>query len=105
MREVLDFILGIPATKYVMGLGGLGMFTSAVSQELFGYQIAEGMNVIVFAICGVITAVGFIGHIKLRQIKLEYTRLDYALREKKLDKGVDPSLDKTLIKQPGEPLE
>ena len=100
MEFVLKYFSGLSPSQRLLWLGNIGMVLSALSTGFFGYQIVEGMNIYVFGAGTLMSLIGWYGTQKDKQrafiIKLEGARL----REKKIDAGINPSFDKTIIKLP-----
>lgn len=90
MADLLKALTNLNPPQWGMFLGTVGMVLSAVSQGFFGYQIVEGMNYAVFGVCAILFVVSFGGFLFMKH-------LDTKLRIEKLEQGLPPDQDKTVI--------
>lgn len=86
------------AGTYMMVLGAL-LIVASFTDYALGFEIAEGMNLVVGGFGVLILIVGYIGWIKVQEIELEYKELDVELRKERLRAGGDPREDQTIIQR------
>ena len=98
METIFGWLKGLSASQRLMWLGNAGLVISSVSTGIFHVQIVEGMNMYVFLACAVFTVLGWAGSQWDQQRAFDIKMEDAKLREKKIDAGMDPALDKTIIR-------
>ena len=98
MEAALEYLKGLSSSQRLMWIGNGGMAISGISTGVFGIQIVAGMNIYVFAVCAVLSILGWYGAQKDQQRKFELKMADAELREEKLRAGFDPNDDQTVIR-------
>ena len=98
METVFNYLKSLSPSQRLMWLGNVGMAISGVAGGVFDIQVVEGMNIYVFAVCAILSILGWYGAQKDQQRKFELKMEDAKLREKKIDAGFDPADDKTIIR-------
>jgi len=103
--NILGYMLKLSASQRLVWLGTAGMVVSALSHGFMGYQVDIGMQHYVLIVSAVIALIGWYGTQKDIQRSYDLKIQDAKLRQTKLDAGLDPELDKTIIKFTGDELQ
>jgi hypothetical protein len=98
MEAILKYLSTLSASQRLTWVGSAGMAVSAVSTGIFGYQIAEGMQLYVFGGSLVMSIIGWYGNQKDKERTFKLKIADAELREAKIEAGMNPDLDKTIIR-------
>ena len=87
MDTLIKAIKDLPASKWMMVVGTIGMIISAISTGIMGYQVADEMKFAVFGVCAIMAVVGYGGWL--------YTKkLDVEIRIEKMEQGGKEAADK-----------
>ena len=98
MNAIFEYLINLSASQRLMWVGTAGMAISAISTGIMGYQVAENMTFIVFGVSTILSLAGWWGSLQDKKMAFTLRMEDAKLREKKLDAGLKPELDKTIIK-------
>jgi len=90
---MIDLLKGLNIPKGVMTLGGILMLMAAVNEQVLGFTIVEGTNIVVGVMGAVICIVGYIGWLRTKELEIERIKADKEIREERIKAGME---DKTV---------
>lgn len=95
---MIDLLKGLNVPKSIMGFGGFIVLAAVVNESFFGITIVDGTNVFAAVIGVTIFLVGVLSWNRKQELDAQLKIADAELREEKLRAGLDPTLDKTVIR-------
>jgi len=90
LKPFFEALKGLPPNKIAMGFGVFLCFGA--------YQLENEERILVFIAGLVLFVIGVVMAVIRAKADQHVRDLDMELREKKLEKGLDPELDKTIYK-------